>query len=64
MHPTIGEFIARDRTTTLIREADFERLAILARSEVASRPGASRPEAIRRQVRDLLRLGSRRPAAP
>jgi hypothetical protein len=58
MHPIIGELIARDRTATLIREADIERLVTEARSEGATRPGP-----FRRQVREVLRLGSRSPVA-
>ncbi|HYU49696.1 MAG TPA: hypothetical protein VEO91_07215 [Candidatus Limnocylindria bacterium] len=58
MHPTIGELIARDHAAHLVREADHERLAAMARSVVTIRSRTQRN--VRRDAVELLRLGSRR----
>ena len=58
MHPTIGELIARDHAAHLVREADHERLAAMARSVVTIRSRTQRD--VRRDAVELLRLGSRR----
>jgi hypothetical protein len=58
MHPTIGELIARDHVAHLVREADHERLAAMARSMVTIRARTQRD--FRRDAVELLRLGSRR----
>jgi hypothetical protein len=59
MHPTIGELIARDHAAHLVREADHERLAAMARSMVTIRPSRTQRD-FRRGAVELLRLGSRR----
>jgi len=58
MHPTIGELIARDHAAHLVRAADHERLAAMARSVVTIRSRTQRD--FRRDAVELLRLGSRR----
>lgn len=58
MHPTIGAYIALDHTVSLIREADGERLAALARSRRAS--GQRSWRSVRRDAAQLLGLGGRR----
>lgn len=58
MHPIIGTYIALDHTASLIREADGERLAALARPRASRRPRTW--SSIRRNAAGLIRLGGRR----